>query len=212
MGVENLDYSSLNTEVSKAISKISTQKSDQQLIIFRITINVSEVALYIDPYTPPWKQYTPIKACIYPEARIPFRHKTTNALVSVAARKKVTEMGFNEAILVDESQFVREGAWSNLFWVDKKNKVHTPKSGMLPGITRQAVMECVDVIEDNIRYSELISTAKEIFITQATTGVTPVSQINEVAVGDGRVGDITLGVMEVFEKLAAKNTTQIILQ
>ncbi len=81
-------------------------------------------------YQRPNPRSTPIeaKAC---------GHYTNSILASIEAR----ERGFDEALLLDADGYVAEGPGANLF-MEKDGRLYTPSRGnILPGITRQTVIE-----------------------------------------------------------------------
>ena len=55
----------------------------------------------------------------------------------------------------------------------------------------------IDFSEEYIKVNEL-KTFDEFFITGTTTEVTPVIQINDWIVGDGKPGSITRSIQELF--------------
>lgn len=99
--------------------------------------------------------------------------------VSYEAHDYAVSKGAYEAIFVDREWFVTEGAYSNVFWV-KDGKVFTREKGVLPGITREVVMELVPVKFGKITPEELMG-MDEIFISKTTTGVVPVGKPGPIA-------------------------------
>ncbi len=109
--------------------------------------------------------------------------KSTNYLVSVLARREVTEKGLDEALLLNEDGYITEGSTSNIFFVDSSGLVTPPlESGILPGITRDLIIELakklkINVNEANITPSEL-SRFQQAFLTASTMEIMPVSSIS----------------------------------
>ena len=118
------------------------------------------------------------------------------------ANQKAMRNNAYEAILFRDN-FITEGSHTNFFAV-KNNKVFTaPLSNyILNGITRKVVLELcrenkIDVSEEHINVNEL-KTFDEFFITGTTTEITPIVQIDDWIVGDGKPGNITRNIQELF--------------
>jgi len=128
--------------------------------------------------------------------------KSTSLLPAVMANQNAIRNNAYEAILFRED-FITEGSHTTFFAV-KKNKIFTaPLSNyILNGITRKVVLELceenkIDFSEEHINVNELKS-FDEFFITGTTTEVTPVIQIDDWIVGDGKPGIITRNIQELF--------------
>ena len=129
---------------------------------------------------------------------IPARAKICGAYVNSAlASDDARRAGFDEAILLNESGHVAEGATSNIFMV-RKGRLITPPvmENVLEGITRSAVMELAErelgmrVAERPIDRSELYI-ADELFLTGTAVGVAPIVRVDHRPVRDAAVGPIT---------------------
>jgi len=128
--------------------------------------------------------------------------KSTSLLPAVMANQNAIRNNAYEAILFRDD-FITEGSHTTFFAV-KKNKIFTaPLSNyILNGITRKVVLELckenkIDFSEEHINVYELKS-FDEFFITGTTTEVTPVIQIDDRIVGDGKPGIITRNIQELF--------------
>ncbi|MCB0309646.1 MAG: aminotransferase class IV [Bdellovibrionales bacterium] len=131
--------------------------------------------------------------------------KSCLASVSLTARAEAERQGAHEALLIDPNGTVREGAWSNFFWVDQADLLHTCGNGVLPGVTREKVLElCHDEMEFVLQEDSLnniLGNVKEAFITQATRGITPVRKINKSVLTCRPPGRITASLLARFEAL-----------
>ena len=128
--------------------------------------------------------------------------KSTSLLPSVMANQNAIRNNAFEAILFRDD-FITEGSHTNFFAV-KNNKVFTaPLSNyILTGITRKVVLELckenkIDFSEEYIKPND-IKTFNEFFITGTTTEVTPIIQIGDWIIGDGKTGRITRSIQELF--------------
>ena len=125
---------------------------------------------------------------------------TTNILAKTDAVSK----GFDEAILLAANGNVSEGSGENLFMV-KDGVMHTPPIGdnCLMGITRSSVIQLaregygMEVRERSIQRSELYA-ADEVFLCGTAAHITPVGELDNRAIGDGRAGDITTKLQSTY--------------
>ncbi len=87
-----------------------------------------------------------------------------------------------EVLLVSHEGFVTEGSRSNIFFVDSENCLITaPQPMVLPGITRQIIMQLcaqnnIPIVERKIRKKEL-KTFVSAFISGTSPGILPISII-----------------------------------
>jgi branched-chain amino acid aminotransferase len=115
---------------------------------------------------------------------------------SVLAKSEAKLAGYDEAVLLDTQGYVSEGSGENIFIVKKGRLITPPLSGsILAGITRDTVLtlareEGIVAQEDRITRDELYL-ADEVFFTGTAAEVTPVREVDDRPVGDGKVGAIT---------------------
>lgn len=148
-----------------------------------------------------------IRVALYRGERALPQYKSCSALLSHQARVEANKRGYAEALLIDRSGFVREGAWSNLFIVNKQNTLITPSDRILDGITRSLILEfAADLgIKCELReisIAEIFNAENEVFITQATNGVVGVIEIEGLKIGRGSVGEITALLRQKYEGIA----------
>jgi branched-chain amino acid aminotransferase len=127
----------------------------------------------------------------------------SNYTNSILANREATDDGYDEALLLDASGFVSEGAGENIFVV-KGGVVYTPdlSAGALNGITRNTVFSiCADlglkVVEKRITRDEVII-ADEAFFTGTAAEVTPIRELDRVELGAGSRGPITEKIQSAF--------------
>jgi branched-chain amino acid aminotransferase len=128
---------------------------------------------------------------------------TSNYSNSILANMEATDDGYDEALLLDASGFVSEGAGENVFVV-KNGTVYTPdlSAGALNGITRNTVFAiCQDLglklVEKRITRDE-IYIADEAFFTGTAAEVTPIRELDRVEIGAGSRGPITEKIQAAF--------------
>lgn len=131
---------------------------------------------------------------------IPHAKKLADAFCFLA-KSHAESCGAYEALLVDPKTYVRECAYANIFWVTG-NEIHTTNKDILFGITRETVIELADrkVIFEGIKYKNILD-ADEVFITQTTSRILPVVEIDGQRIGSGKPGPVTKKLMNRFEKL-----------
>jgi branched-chain amino acid aminotransferase len=126
-----------------------------------------------------------------PDASIPAVAKTHNYLNGVLAKDQAGDA--DEAILVDADGHVTEGATSNVFFVDD-GVLHTPSLDLsvLPGITRWAVIRLAEEagvpVEEGHYTVEDLRDADELFLTNTTWEVRPVSSFDGASYSTCKVG------------------------
>ena len=134
--------------------------------------------------------------------------KSTSLLPNVLAKQQAKEAGAYEAWLVDEEGFVTEGASSNAWIVDAGGALvtHPADSRILSGITRTRLFEIaaahqLKIVERRFTLAEAKS-AREAFITGATSLVLPVVAIDGAKIGDGAPGPVALTLRAAFHRFA----------
>ena len=127
----------------------------------------------------------------------------SNYTNSILANLEATEDGYDEAMLLDASGFVSEGAGENVFVV-KDGAVYTPdlSAGALNGITRSTVFAIcrdlgLELKEKRITRDE-IYIADEAFFTGTAAEVTPIREYDRVPIGTGTRGPVTTRIQAAF--------------
>ncbi len=144
----------------------------------------------------PWRR---LPSFSFPTTAKASGHYINSFLAAMDAHEK----GFDEAILLDHRGFVSEGTGENLFIV-KDGVAYTPpiQASILPGITRDTIMTLlgdmgVEVVEKDITLGELLS-ADEAFFTGTAAEVTPVVEVDNVKIGDGKPGPLTRKLQKLY--------------
>jgi branched-chain amino acid aminotransferase len=127
----------------------------------------------------------------------------SNYTNSILANREATDDGYDEAVLLDASGFVSEGAGENIF-VIKDGVVYTPdlSAGALNGITRNTVLHiCQDLglelVQKRITRDE-VYISDEVFFTGTAAEVTPIREIDRIEIGSGSRGPITEKIQSAF--------------
>ena len=128
--------------------------------------------------------------------------KAISLLPNVLLRQQAVDQGVTEAILIRDG-FVTEGAASNVFAVNDGKLITPPKSEhLLPGITRDLVVEMaqqhgIPNAEDEISLAQL-QAADEVWLTSSTKEILPVTQLNDKPVGTGKPGDMWQRMSKIY--------------
>lgn len=119
----------------------------------------------------------------------------------VAGLYDAYDNGAETAILKDTDGNIAEGPGFNIFVV-KDGKVTTPLYGVLQGITRQTVFDLCAELQLTCAACAIspqdIAAADEVFVTSTAGGVMPVTQVDEIAIGSGQVGDLTKQITGLY--------------
>jgi branched-chain amino acid aminotransferase len=133
---------------------------------------------------------------------IPHAAKATGVyLNSMLAVLEASRAGYDEAILLTEDGYVGDGSGENIFAV-KDGVVYTPdlSASILPGITRDSVIQIAQGLGHEVRAKPLIRTdlyvADELFMTGTAAEVTPIRSVDDQEVGDP--GPITRQIQEIY--------------
>ena len=122
---------------------------------------------------------------------------------SILANMEALDDGYDEALLLDTSGFVSEGAGENVFIV-KDGVIYTPdlSAGALNGITRNTVLHiCEDLgiklVQKRITRDECYI-SDEMFFTGTAAEVTPIRELDRVQIGAGERGPVTEKIQSAF--------------
>ncbi|NDZ14059.1 branched chain amino acid aminotransferase [Variovorax sp. WS11] len=122
---------------------------------------------------------------------------------SILANMEALDDGYDEALLLDASGFVSEGAGENIFVV-KGGVVYTPdlSAGALNGITRNTILHIckdlgIEVVQKRITRDE-VYIAEEAFFTGTAAEVTPIRELDRIEIGQGSRGPVTEKIQSAF--------------
>lgn len=139
-------------------------------------------------------------------------HKTLNYFSRLAALREANRRGAGEALWFNVHNYLQSGSISNIFIVKDeivitpptsqemldpavRDGIPYPKSAVLPGIMRQAVLDIAKEAGFVTRFSAInvseLLEADEIFITNSIMRVMPVCRIERRAIGNDRPGPLT---------------------
>ena len=122
---------------------------------------------------------------------------------SILAKTEAVRDGYDEAILLDSQGYVSEGSGENIFLLSK-GQLKTPalSCSNLEGITRDSVFDIakhlkIEVEEGRVTRDELYI-ADEVFLTGTAAEITPVREIDNRTIGNGKRGKATTRIQKMF--------------
>ncbi|HCX89288.1 MAG: branched chain amino acid aminotransferase [Deltaproteobacteria bacterium CG_4_8_14_3_um_filter_43_13] len=125
-----------------------------------------------------------------------------NYVNSVLAKREVTQDGYDEAVILDPEGYVCEATGENIFIIHKGDLKTPPLTSVLPGITRASVISIaldrgIRVIEERFTRDELY-VADEAFFTGTAAEITPIREVDNRSIGNGKPGEITQTLQNIF--------------
>ncbi len=159
----------------------------------------------------PWGAYLPhemvdIKTSsyirIHPDSTVSDAKLCGHYVNSILAANELRGTKYHEALLLDSEGHIAEGPGENLFIV-KEGKLYTPKIGtILPGITRDTIMQIakekkIEIIETRLVVSDIYE-ADEAFYTGTAAEVTPIKSLDDKVIGSGEVGSVTESLKKAY--------------
>lgn len=135
--------------------------------------------------------------------------KSINYLMGVWLQQKIKEKQADD-VLYYKNGIISECPRSNIFMVNDKGELLTPVENVLAGITRKKILEMsrnvMPTFTRDITLTEL-KNANEVFITSTTKRLLPIVEIDGEKVGDGKPGNITAALYDLFMKMENQPTT-----
>jgi len=121
---------------------------------------------------------------------------------SILANLEATEHGYDEGLLLDVDGFVAEGSGENLFMV-KNGKIYEPElTSALIGITRDSIITMAQDMGYTVSARRItrddLYIADEAFFTGTAAEVTPIRELDNRVIGEGRRGPITTKLQKAF--------------
>ncbi len=125
-----------------------------------------------------------------------------NYVNSVMAKREAVKMGYDEALMLDTEGYVSEASGENIFMVKNGVLKTTPLTSILSGITRDSVIQIakakkITLVEERFTRDELY-TAQEAFFTGTAAELTPIREVDDRVIGNGKPGPITRELQAAF--------------
>ena len=141
--------------------------------------------------------------------------KSNNLLNNALAMQEAYRRGAEEGLMCNYRGELSECSQSNFFMV-RGGVALTPRSqaGLLEGITRSFLFDVgrdagIEVRDETLLPADL-ETADEAFITSTTRELSPVTRIDDRAVGNGKPGPVTMKLLEARTGNRAREVTRTV--
>jgi branched-chain amino acid aminotransferase len=172
----------------------------------RVSVSAGPLLLVeVTPATPPPDAAVTVAARSLRGAWLPgarmAEHKTLSFAAYRWAARRAAEDGAGAALLTDADGRLGEGDAGNLFAVVAGEVLTAPVEGLLPGVSRQALLGPLGATERAPLEYEWRA-AEELFLTNSVSGVTAVTSADGVPIGDGTVGRRTREAHDLLRQAA----------
>ncbi|ANN65830.1 branched-chain amino acid transaminase [Bordetella bronchialis] len=121
---------------------------------------------------------------------------------SIIANSEALQDGYDEALLLDTEGFVAEGAGENIFLVKDGVLVEPEIASALTGITRSTIHALASDLGIPLLTRRLtrddVYIADEAFFTGTAAEVTPIREVDNRRIGEGRRGPVTERLQKAF--------------
>lgn len=200
------------------ISMDIVEKYTNQLIVLNkvrngnIKIVINEKNLYIfsiPAFYPTDKMYEKgVKTILFFGERANPNAKVINDEFRNSVNAKIAESDSFEAILINRDGYITEGSKSNIFEV-KGDVVYTaPLEGVLPGITREKIIEAcrelnLTVEEKNISHEDIID-LDGLFISGTSPKVLPIKEVENIVSYDS-ICPVIKDIKTKFDEIIKRN-------
>ncbi len=167
------------------------------------------------PYSEPVyeKGFEAITSSIHRNSQSPLsRLKSANYLESLLAKQEAKNAGADEALCLNEKGLLAEASMSNIFLVSD-GRLLTPKedSGILPGVTRETVLELADQLKISFSEREIsleeVGQTEEAFLTNSLIEIMPLTMVDGKTIGSGGPGPVTRKLRTEYQKLVLESMT-----
>ena len=132
--------------------------------------------------------------------------KTTQLLPNVLAKTYANKKNAYEGIFIDHEGYVTEGSSSNIWIINKNNEILTREidGKILSGITRKTISQFAKnnnfkMLEKKFTKEEMLN-SREVFLTSASSFVTPIIEIDNIKIGSGIIGKTSIELRNLYFK------------
>ncbi|MBC7878462.1 MAG: aminotransferase class IV family protein [Anaerolineales bacterium] len=204
-----VDEPTLRNRIAQ-IAKSNLPKESRIRLI--LTKNKGEVYIGAQPFEPLSKKIyeNGVKVITTELVRQVPRVKDTGFISSSIAQRGQVEGDVFEILLTKNGQAL-EGMTSN-FYIIKGKTLVTAKHGILPGVTRRAILRLArgQGMSIEYRWPRLDEKFDEAFITSSSRGVVPIISIDNMLVGDGKVGVWVKTLSQAYQVYVGERSEKII--
>lgn len=125
-----------------------------------------------------------------------------NYMLFQMARTEAQRDGYDEALLLDANGYVAEGSVEHIFIVREGALITPPLGQLLDGITRRTIItlarEAGYEVREELFSRDYVLTSDEAFFVGTGAEVTPVVELDNRKIGDGKRGPITYALQKNY--------------
>jgi branched-subunit amino acid aminotransferase/4-amino-4-deoxychorismate lyase len=176
--LDGFPRSELEEDAGRLIEERGGAEFDAQL---RFVVTRGGRRLLLTEQMPPTPERLRLAYVTYAPTRVLDGAKSLSYAANMLCSRIAQERGFDEALMVTPHGRVLEAPTSSLFWVDPDGHLCTPPldEHILASITRDKLLQLVDVEERPVTADELREQAQEAFLASTTREVQSVAAIEE---------------------------------
>ena len=133
-------------------------------------------------------------------------HYLNSMLAITDAKKK----GFDEAILMNENNFISEGSGQNIFIINNETiYTNDENASILLGITRDSLIKICNDLNINVCIKDLtlddLYNSDEAFFCGTASEVTPICSVDDNMIGNGKPGKLTIKLQDIYMNIVKGN-------
>ena len=125
-----------------------------------------------------------------------------NYMLFQMARTEALRQGYDEALLLDPEGHVAEGSVENIFLVREGELITPPLTYILDGITRDSIIRLARseglAVREEFFSRDSVYVADEVFFVGTGAEVTPVVEVDDRAIGEGKPGPLTRRLQKLY--------------
>ncbi len=198
--------------LSEARIRLTVSRGEGSMVPDPGTCSRPTVLIMAQPYRPYTEEvyqkgFSAVVSSIRRNSQSPVpRFKSANFLESILAREEAKAAAVNDALFLNDKSLLAEASTSNIFLVTN-GVLKTPglESGILPGTTREAILELAPELGINAREQDIgldeLYQAEEAFLTNVMVEIMPLTEVAGKPIGSGRAGPVTQRLMAAYKKL-----------
>jgi branched-chain amino acid aminotransferase len=177
-----LGYAVPRSELEREAATLLAERGGEAFDgLLRLVLTRGGRRLLLTEPLPPGPERVRLAFVTYAPTRVLDGVKSLSYAANMLSTRLARERGFDEALLVTPHGRVLEAPTSSLFWVDERGVLLTPPldEHILASITRDRLLQALDVEERSVTSEELLEGAHEAFLASTTREVQSVAAIEE---------------------------------
>jgi branched-subunit amino acid aminotransferase/4-amino-4-deoxychorismate lyase len=149
---------------------------------------------------------------------LPWRRDAANPLLKIKSisylenrhgLRNARRAGADEGIFLNRNGDITEGTFTNLFFIRGDGLVTPPPdAGLLPGITRQTIIELARELDLDCREATVPHAARGdfdgVFLTSSLTEIAPLTILDDIRYAPPRTAAIRQRLLDAYHKLAGQ--------